>query len=328
MIETPTDIAGAGAGPGAMLRAAREKQGLHIAALAAAIKVSPRKLDALENDRWQELPDATFTRALAQTVCRTLKIDAKPILNKLPQAAPVALESYDNGLNAPFRERPGREEPGMAGAAVRPMVWGAALLMLAALLVYVLPEDLWSRLSGPRAVAVPAAAPVSLPPAAPAVVTTTVLVAPEAASAAAVAPDSLASAAAVTAPVAPAVVPALVPALVPAVVPPAVPAVTPAARPVVAAVSTAVLPVAAPAAPISSLVQLSSAKASWVEARDARGATLLSRTVLPGEKVDLDGKLPIRLTIGNASATQLAFRGQPVDLASRTRDNVARVELE
>ncbi len=322
MIETPTDIAGAG--PGAMLRAAREKQGLHIAALAAAIKVSPRKLDALENDRWQELPDATFTRALAQTVCRTLKIDAKPILNKLPLAAPVALESYDNGLNAPFRERPGREEPGMAGAAVRPMVWGAALLMLAALLVYVLPEDLWSRLSGARAAAVPGAAPVSLPPTAPAVVTTTVLLAPEAASAAAVAPDSLASAAAVTAPVAP----ALVPALVPAVVPPAVPAITPAAPPVAAAVSTPVLPVAAPAAPISSLVQLRSAKASWVEARDARGATLLSRTVLPGEKVDLDGKLPIRLTIGNASATQLAFRGQPVDLASRTRDNVARIELE
>ena len=51
---------------GTLLRAAREKQGLHIAALAAAIKVSPRKLDALENDRWHELPDATFVRALAR----------------------------------------------------------------------------------------------------------------------------------------------------------------------------------------------------------------------------------------------------------------------
>ena len=67
-------------GAGALLKAARERQGLHIAALAAAIKVSPRKLDALENDRWDELPDATFTRALAQTVCRTLKIDARPVL--------------------------------------------------------------------------------------------------------------------------------------------------------------------------------------------------------------------------------------------------------
>ena len=41
----------------------------------------------------------------------------------------------------------------------------------------------------------------------------------------------------------------------------------------------------------------------------------------------LDGALPLRVTIGNAAATQLAFRGQPVNLASRTRDNVARLEL-
>ena len=67
-----------------MLRAAREKRGLHIAALAASIKVSPRKLEALETDRYDELPDLTFTRALAQTVCRALKIDAEPVLAKLP----------------------------------------------------------------------------------------------------------------------------------------------------------------------------------------------------------------------------------------------------
>ena len=47
----------------------------------------------------------------------------------------------------------------------------------------------------------------------------------------------------------------------------------------------------------------------------------------PGESVSLDGALPIRLTIGNASATQLGFRGQPVDLSDRTRDNIARLQL-
>jgi cytoskeleton protein RodZ len=50
--------------------------------------------------------------------------------------------------------------------------------------------------------------------------------------------------------------------------------------------------------------------------------------VVAGESVGLDGPLPIRLTIGNAAATQVAFRGQQVDLAARTRDNVARVELQ
>ena len=65
-----------------------------------------------------------------------------------------------------------------------------------------------------------------------------------------------------------------------------------------------------------------------MDARDARGQVLLSRTVLPGESVGLDGALPIRMTIGNASAVQLGFRGQAIDLAPNTRDNVARLELK
>ncbi|MDP3224867.1 MAG: helix-turn-helix transcriptional regulator, partial [Rubrivivax sp.] len=158
MSDTPPDKPSAGA----MLKAAREKQGLHIAALAAAIKVSPRKLDALENDRWHELPDATFTRALAQTVCRTLKVDAKPVLDKLPAASSMNLEPHDTGLNAPFRDRPGREEPGLAMGAIRPMVWAAALLMGAALVVYFLPAGLFSWEAAPTVVTepLPAAAPV------------------------------------------------------------------------------------------------------------------------------------------------------------------------
>ena len=71
----PTDAAAAGA----LLRAARLAQGLHIAALAASIKVSPAKLEALEAGRSHELPDHTFARALALTVCRVLKIDATPV---------------------------------------------------------------------------------------------------------------------------------------------------------------------------------------------------------------------------------------------------------
>jgi len=65
-------------------------------------------------------------------------------------------------------------------------------------------------------------------------------------------------------------------------------------------------------------VQLSTRAASWIEARDANGKLLLSRLVQPGERLGLDGALPVRLTIGNAAATQLAFRGQPVDLGPST----------
>jgi hypothetical protein len=37
--------------------------------------------------------------------------------------------------------------------------------------------------------------------------------------------------------------------------------------------------------------------------------------------------LPLRLRIGNVQGTELLDRGQKVDLASRTRDNVLNLEL-
>ena len=48
----------------------------------------------------------------------------------------------------------------------------------------------------------------------------------------------------------------------------------------------------------------------------------------PAKACGLNGTLPFKLKIGNAAATQLQFRGQGVDLAPVTRDNVARLELK
>ena len=272
MSEMPFDEASAGA----ILRAAREKQGLHIAALAAAMKVAPRKLDALEHDRWDELPDATFVRALAQTVCRTLKIESGPVLKLLPPASALALGPDGGGLNAPFRDRPERDEPGLALGAIRPMVWAASLLMLAAIAVYFVPDKLWTS------------APVQP--------------APPAASAAEAFADA-ASAVAFSA------------------------ASAAIGEPLAAAAAAASSP-ASTLEPIAGLLRLRASDQSWVEIKDGGGKTLVSRLLRPGENLGLDGSLPLRLTIGNASAMRLDFRGQAVDLAASTRDNVARVELK
>ena len=286
---------------GGLLRAAREKQGLHIAALAAAIKVAPRKLDALENDRHDELPDATFVRALAQTVCRTLKIDARPVLDLLPPPPSVALEPGSGGLGTPFRERPGRIEPGLSPAHVRPLLWAALVLVLLALVVVFAPSGWWavfSRAAPTAADATPVTAAAPAPVAVPTVVDAT-------------APAASAAATAGAAAVLPAPAAAASPAMVETVF---------SAPPAEAAASGAAMAV-------SGMLQIRCAEESWVEVRDARGQVLLSRNVQPGESVGLDGALPLRVTIGNAAATQLAFRGQPVNLAGRTRDNVARLEL-
>lgn len=304
-----TEDKGGAASAGALLRAARERQGLHIAALAASIKVAPRKLDALENNRWDELPDATFARALAQTMCRSLKIDARPVLALLPPVDSGALEDVAGHLNMPFNDRPDRSDGGMAGTAIRPMVWAAALLMVAAVAVYFVPEGLWpGRDDAPSAVASQGAlptlplAPASAPLVADALATS--------AQGPALEPAPVALAQwAPSAPAPGAVLPQAMPALPTGTVVPG----TSAARPADAATGP---------------VRLHAMQLSWVDARDGRGQVLLSRTLQSGETLALDGTLPIRLTIGNASGTQLSFRGKAVDLSSQTQGNVARVELQ
>ena len=299
---------------GALLRAAREKQGLHIAALAASIKVSPRKLEALEANRLGELPDATFARALAQTVCRTLKIDPRPVLERLPAAGPQPLLPPDVGINEPYREsavrlaRPRAESP-LSAFAMKPMFWAAALLLVASVALYLVPLDGWRDgpltptpvPATPAPVAVPAADLAGAVPAASAV--------PLAASAAASA-SAVASAAATS----------FASPLAPASSAPAAAAV----ETVFAAPPTGAEPAARAA---TGALQLRVREASWIEVRDGRGGSLLSRTVQPGEQVGLDGAPPLALVIGNAAATDLVFRGKPVDLAARSRDNVSRLQL-
>jgi cytoskeleton protein RodZ len=243
------------------------------------------------------LPDATFTRALAQTVCRALKIDPLPVLALLPAQEVAVLEpGGGSGLGEPFYDSSERGAAGIGSAAIRPMVLGALALMLAAVGLYFLPPD-WLTPAA-RQLAKPA---LTAPPE------------PEAQALPAVPAASAASESAGAAG-------------------PGVPAQGAAAAEPASATVGAVAPQPAMArstapAPAQASVQLRMSAASWVEARDARGQVLLSRIVQAGEQLGVDGALPMRMTIGNAAGTQLSFRGQIVDLAPRTRDNVARVEL-
>jgi len=123
---------------GALLREAREAQGLHPAALAVALKVPVRQIEALEDDRLDLLPDLVFARALAASVCRQLRIDPQPVLARLPQGKP-RLNKDREPINEPFRT------PGQSGGLswrdqlARPPVLVALALLVAALLLFVLP---------------------------------------------------------------------------------------------------------------------------------------------------------------------------------------------
>ncbi|MEO5882590.1 MAG: RodZ domain-containing protein [Caldimonas sp.] len=295
-----------GVSAGRLLREAREKQGLHIAALAASIKVSPKKLEMLESDRFDALPDATFTRALAQTVCRALKTDPAPVMRLLPPSPGHRLESVGEGLNTPFRERPGvLVQSSWPEVLSSPGYWLAGLLLVAAGAVFFLPAGLIGGPGGSRPVSGPKAAKVE-PGMSPEV----------AGDARAAGPNPAASVV---------VVEVQAPAE-----PPAAPADTSPAPGPGAQMATPTSPAASPLqgdAMPAGMLQLRTTAASWVEVTDGRGQPLVSRLLKAGEAVGVDGVAPLRVRVGNASATQLVFRGQPTDLKAFTRDNVARLEL-
>ena len=117
--------------PGAMLRQARERRGLTLSALSQATKVPVSRLEALEADRWETMPDAAYVRNLAHTVCRALEVDPAPVLAGLPAPVRVPLERVDEGLHAPFREPLERSRSGPSGRTVRV----AAAIVLAAAVV-------------------------------------------------------------------------------------------------------------------------------------------------------------------------------------------------
>lgn len=391
---------------GALLRAARLEKGLDIEALAAALRVNARKLEALEADRYDLLPDSGFTRALALSVCRALKVDAAPVLAALPKVTHTeGLEHVTRGLNQPFEAGGWLGGKGVAdrlGNAMHPALLAPAILLGAAAALYFFwpshtvpsqptqttqevptpmmpasavaaapeaepasavfipaPEmPVEGSASGSASGPVPAAASAAPLAAAPARPATAVV---PGASAAASVPASVvgkaasaatAASAAQVKPQAVASTPGLPsaaskPALAAAASKPttqiqasAAVAAPAAAKPAASAAAAAkgasvAAPVAASASPAASqaslrnaLIALRAQSASWVEVRDANGRTLFSRMLQAGEAVPLEGKLPVRLTIGNAQGTQVSFRGQAVSLEPHTRDNVARLELK
>ena len=297
---------------GGLIRDARQAQGIDLASLAAMLKIPLRRLEALEMGRHEELQGPTFERALAQAACRVLKIDPKPVLALLPQHERNTLERVSEGINTPFRDGQGSggfELP----AGMKPVIGFVVVLILAAAALLFVPAGWVNRVKAEFASSLPASAPAdaaSAPVAASAPAdTTTVPVELPATSAVALAaamPGSSPAAAAPAASTAP---------------------LTPAA--VSAAAAQDVDEVLAHVAGAPSIpLQVVASADSWVEVVDAQGHTLLSRTVVAGESVGLDGALPMRVKIGNAKGTHLKLRGDNVDLTPWTHDNVARLEVK
>ncbi len=310
---------GAGTTAGTLLREARQAAGVHVAALAVALKVPVQKLEALEADRYDVFTDVVFLRALASSVCRTLKVDAAPVLALLPMGAAPRL-SVDHGINASFKDGSARVSGSGGSAVSRSVIAVVLVLLLGALAMVFVPRGL-ERQSASADKAAVASAPL----------------APAATEPAEAAPSAPAASSAVVAaaqpqqpqqPSAPAAI-AAAPAPAPAPATPAtataVPA--PAAAAVVAAPAAAALPGAEPVAAGDVLVITASAP-SWVQVRSLSGGGTTQKMLAAGDRLVAAGSPPWAVVVGKADATTVTVRGKPMDLVSIARENVARFEVK
>jgi cytoskeleton protein RodZ len=309
---------------GRLLRRAREAAGLHIAALAVSLKVPVKKLEALEADRFDLLPDTVFTRALASSVCRSLKIDPSQVLGQLPRTSIHTLTYEGVGINVPFRAPGDGPGPSVWVQMSRPAVLAGLALLLGALVLILLPAVKFAG-DGSKSQTASSNAVAGIPGTS---VTASTAVASDAVQLKTASIEQAGSS--IGAVVATGAEPAL-----PGVSLPLSPLATetvlsdkPAASatPAVAAVAGAAI-LATSSASTSGVVVFTAKGSSWIEVTDSKGAVVLRRMLNAGETASASGVLPLRAVVGRADSTSVQIRGKAFDLSAYAKDNVARFEV-
>ncbi|MDO4969381.1 helix-turn-helix domain-containing protein [Comamonas kerstersii] len=286
---------------GQLLRQAREQQQMTVQTLAAMLKVPVHKLQALEEDRWDALTDAVFTRSLALSVCRILNIPSEPVLAGLPKLEGSKLSANPEGINAPFKDKTLRSlmSPSHDSSS------GSAFKIVAALLIavagsaglYFLPQ--WQSEEQETVEAAPASVEPELmfAPQAPGVVVsvqeTTVAEQPAAA------------------------------------------AQEPAPAPAETEAAAAAVPSADAAQPAEAQagagprLRFAASGDSWVQVRDAQDKVVMEKMMKAGDVLDQAApSRPLKVVVGNAAATTLEVDGAALNLQESARNNVARFEVK
>jgi cytoskeleton protein RodZ len=280
---------------GQLIRAARQKLGLHLAVLSVTLKVPVRQLEALEADQHDPSKGSVFIRALASSVCRQLQMDPVPVLALLPQAPGQMLLRQDSIAPMQSARSWCLDIKALFGGLPRQTLSIAALMLAltAALLWMPSPSTwVWLQPDPVKTVVLETSAPV---PEASAIALTETQ-APAIESASAVVQPTAAVAALVPVPTA------------------SVPA----------ALSK---PLPAPAPSNGAALGFMASQDSWIEVRDSKNMVLWSRLVHAGETAQVNYPLPLRVVIGRADAVNVTYQGKPFDLAPHTKATVARFEV-
>jgi cytoskeleton protein RodZ len=281
---------------GQLIRAARQKKGVHLAVLSVNLKVPVRQLEALEADQHDPGKGPVFVRALASSVCRQLLIDPMPVLALLPKASGQMSVRIDRMLPLLSESRENRDMLGaLRGLTFQTLLMAALMLMVIAALIWMPSPSTWSLLKSAPAVPVAVPEPAVMPE-----VSAEALPASQAAQI-----DSVVSAHSSSAL-----------------------ASAPAAALPAPSVSVAAIPLSSSATSAGSVFNFAASQESWIEIRDVKNQVLWSRILRAGETAQVQYPLPMRVVVGHAKAVNVTYQGKPFDLAPHTKITVARFEVK
>ena len=342
-----------------LLQEARLAKGMDIEPLAAILKIPARKIEALEAGALSGVGDLTFSRALAGSICRQLRIDAKPILAAWPTrdtlAREVPLNLPNDGAASAATALPPEATTGSGGR----VVWAVLVLILVGIGMWLAVIEL-QRGSERREKAVGAAERLA-PETGPGIANQLVISPVEGSSSDSGADDVKAAKPLLAAPVKAAPVKAApvkvapVTAAATATSPPATsasatsldasanvatPPLTPQPPvptevvPVAPTPTVGTVPVQKRNQPLSSAdigqhaLVLSAVTESWVEVIGRSGTRVFTRLMSPGDYVVLgDEDLPYNVLVGNAVGVRVFSRGEPLDVQATARLNVSRFDV-
>ena len=279
--------------PGALMREAREASGVHVDILAAALKITVNRLEALEADNYAALPDMVFARALASSACRILKIDPVGILALMPkkqdQSLPVGRAHINESIQ---NEKQGRNL--FARQLTRPLGVAVMVLLVGAGVLFFLPErgdspEILVTAPVQALAAVGSNESIPLTPSLP-------MGQDSEGRTSIVQSDSVASDAVDT---------------------------KAADMPTDGAAA-----MGASNIPTGGLLEFRAREATWVQVRDATKSVVFERTLSKGASASTTGILPLSVVIGRADSTDVFVRGKPFALTPVAKENVARFEVK
>jgi cytoskeleton protein RodZ len=308
-------------GVGQQLRMAREARGLSRFDVANSLKLGPRQVEAIEAEDWQSLSCTTIIRGFVRNYARLLNLDPEPLMGALDDSQMPSAPELKMATGAAVSMPP---EGKVDHKDYLRVFLGLIVLLLAIFAYFLLPQDalqstfaalksaMQSNLVVPEEAAVetPKAGEVSgevdLPAQTPVMTEQIPAVEPDPAPAAEQMEQNLPS--------------------------------TPSAGDSLAtpSVEAEALPMADVNSGADAVGLRSSgngllfkfAEPSWVEVRDRTGRIIFSQLSQAGSQIDIDGQAPFSLVVGNASHVSLSYKGKPVDLSKRSKDDVARLSVE